>query len=187
MIICLMILLLSYQFKLVALTYNIVRPLLAEDKGKTCLHHLTRRNISYRHLGNIREENCLIKNAVRIEHFPETKLSSPITVNCSTAVMLHQYFIEIKANTIIHLGSYSCRKIRNSPIISEHSYGTALDISKINGASVKKDWNKKSPKGEILEEAYRSACALFSNVLTPDSDQNHHNHIHLDKGFGFGC
>ena len=186
-IICLMILFLSYQFKLVAMTYNMVRPLLLEDNGKTCLHHLTTKNIGYRHLGLLQEGNCLIKNAVRIENFPETKLSSPITVSCSTAKALHQYFIEIKAQTITHLGSYNCRKIRNSSMISEHSYGTALDISAINGASIEKNWNKDSTEGELLHKAYQSACALFSNVLTPDSDKNHHNHIHLDKGIGLGC
>jgi hypothetical protein len=47
--------------------------------------------------------------------------------------------------------------------------------------------NKDSTEGELLHKAYQSACALFSNVLTPDSDKNHHNHIHLDKGIGLGC
>ena len=42
------------------------------------------------------------------------------------------------------MGSYNCRTVANSKIMSEHSYGTAIDISHIDDASVKVDWNENT-------------------------------------------
>ena len=95
-----------------------------------------------------------------------------------------EYFDEIKAGYIEHMGTYNCRTIANSKIMSEHSYGTAIDISKIDGASVKLDWNKNNEKGKILSNAYKVACKYFSNIITPDTDRAHHDHFHLDNGYG---
>jgi len=53
-----------------------------------------------------------------------------------------KYLNEIRAKTITHIGSYYCRTIARSKIFSEHSYGTALDISDIDGSNVKLDWDK---------------------------------------------
>ena len=85
------------------------------------------------------------------------------------------------------MGSYNCRTIARSKLYSEHSYGTAIDIAEINGAILLKDWNKKTEKGQILNNAYKVACKYFSNVLTPDTNRAHKNHFHFDNGFGLGC
>ena len=110
--------------------------------------------------------NCRVKNAVRISSYHSTKISKNLTLSCPTAVKVGKYFNEIGAKNIEHMGSYNCRTIAKSKIMSEHSYGTAIDISKINGASVKLDWNKENEKGEILSNAFKVACKYFSNVLT---------------------
>ena len=44
------------------------------------------------------------------------------------------------------MGTYNCRTIANSKIMSEHSYGTAIDIFQIDDANVKNDWNKVKKK-----------------------------------------
>ena len=62
-----------------------------------------------------------------------------------------------------------------------------MDISKIDGASVLKDWHKDTESGKTLERAYRISCEHFSNILTPDSNEAHADHLHLDIGFGTGC
>ena len=61
--------------------------------------------------------------------------------------------------------------------MSQHSYGNAIDISSIDGVSIKDSW----------QEAAKVACKHFTNVLTPASNAAHHDHLHLDNGMGFPC
>lgn len=181
------VILIGYKFNLLSQTYNNIRPIFLEDGGDRCLQDLDRINIEYKRLGDIREGNCLVKNAVRIRDYPKTQLSGPITLSCHSAQDLAKFFDEIKAKNIRHLGSYNCRQTRRYSVISEHGYGTAIDISEIDNASVQKDWNKNTKKGEVIRNAHKSACNIFSNVITPDSNTNHTDHFHLDNGLGFGC
>ena len=60
--------------------------------------------------------------------------------------------------------------IAGSPFMSQHSYGKAIDISKINGVPISDEW----------EQATAKACKHFNNVLGPGSDKAHGNHLHLD-------
>ena len=120
--------------------FNILRSLFLTDEGVKCTKRLDKLEVNYKSLGNITNNKCVIKNAVTIKNFPNTKLSSPITVSCSMAEKLEDYFSAINANTVDHFGSYNCRTISNSRVISEHSYGEALDIAGINGKSVGKNW-----------------------------------------------
>ena len=93
------------------------------------------------------------------------------------------WFEEIEAKEVEHMGSYHCRKIRGSTRTwSQHSFGSAVDISHINGASLKDDWFKDNDKGRYLREAGKAACNYFPNVLTPDTNAAHHNHFHVDNG-----
>ena len=85
------------------------------------------------------------------------------------------------------MGAYNCRKRRVNNVMSEHSFGTALDIAGINGASVTKDWGKKTEKGQYLKKVNKLACSLFSNMLKPESNKLHYDHFRIDKGPGIGC
>ena len=80
-----------------------------------------------------------------------------------------------------------CRQRRGSGLMSEHSFGTAIDVSAIDGAVVSEHWKDKGSKGEKLRGAASVACKHFSNVLTPETNRLHHNHFHLDTGVGFRC
>ncbi len=182
---CLLTLISGYQLNWAATIYNTIRPLTLNDGGYDCLQQLKEQGIKFEHLGLIKSNQCTIKNAVRIKHFPETRLSSSITVSCTTAKNLHHYFKEIQANSISHLGSYNCRSIRNSGFTSEHGFGTAIDISSINGALVAKDWNADTQQGKTLKKANDIAHQYFSNVLSPNTDIAHQDHMHLDLGFGY--
>ena len=55
---------------------------------------------------------------------------------------------------------------------SEHSFGTAIDITSINGASVSEDWGKDTHKGRYLEKAHSSACQIFANVVASVNAKN---------------
>ena len=173
--------------KFLAYPYNIVRPLLIDGGGSQCLDALDKAGIKYRKLGDTRDGNCVITNAVNIRHFPNTMLSGAITVSCRTALNLALFFDEISAESVTHLGGYNCREQRGNSVISEHGYGTAIDISEIDGASLLDDWKNPGRNGQILKKAHRSACKYFSNVLTPDSNAAHKNHFHFDNGLGIGC
>ena len=180
-----LILLYAYQFNWVPGGYNLVRPLFLTDGGNECLQSLLAKRVVYRPLGSMGDRQCTVKNAVRIEHFPNTSLSSPITLSCDTANKLVDFIEEIGARSITHIGSYNCRTIRQTGFISEHGFGNAIDIVAIDGASVKKHWGSADEEGKILSRAHNSAKQYFSNVLTPDSNTAHKDHFHLDNGFGF--
>jgi len=81
----------------------------------------------------------------------------------------------------------NCRERRGSGLMSEHSFGMAIDVSAIDGAIVAKHWKDKGSQGEKLREAASVACKHFSNVLTPETNRLHQNHFHLDSGVGFQC
>ena len=116
-----------------------------------------------------------------------SNLSSGITLNCKTALDFARWAKEIEATRIVYMGSYNCRKMRSLNIMSEHSFGTAIDIASIDGASVKLDWNKKSNKGSTIREAAAIGCKHFFNVVTPDDNALHHDHLHLDNGYRSTC
>ena len=183
----LVIIIVEYKFNYVSLTFNTLRPVLLHGGGDKCLKDLEEVGIKYTKLGTIKENKCVIKNAVKIQNFPETDLSGPVLLSCPTAKKVSEFFDEIGATNVKHMGTYNCRKMRGSDIMSEHSYGTAIDISIINGASITNDWGKNTEQGLILKNAYISACSIFRNVLTPDSDKAHKNHFHIDTGMGVGC
>lgn len=94
-----------------------------------------------------------------------------------------RYFTGVKA---IHQGSaYSCRKIRGSRTMSEHSKGNALDIMRIELDSGRKIGVKKPgffafrEKG-LLNNVRADACGYFSTVLGPGYDRDHKDHFHFD-------
>ena len=49
------------------------------------------------------------------------------------------------------------------------------------------DWANSAEKSEFLKHAEKTACNHFSNVLTPDYNQAHKDHFHLDDGYFSAC
>ena len=125
----------------------------------------------------------------------KSKLTSPVITSCITAVQLSRWLNELGAQSVEHIGSYNCRKIRNSQKLSEHSFGKAIDISRLDNAVLEDHWNDSGAKGEKLRKAAKLACKYFTNVLTPDSNSLHKDHFHFDNKAGlytrwhywFGC
>ena len=167
--------------------YNSMRPLLLDGGGQQCINSLNSKQVQFQKLGDTGTQDCPVLNAVKINSFQNTKISSPFILSCPTADRVASWLEDIGASSIRHMGTLNCRKRRGGSLYSEHSFGTAIDISHINGASVKEDWGKNTEEGDILAKATKSACMYFSNVLTPDTNKLHHDHYHLDTGVGFGC
>ena len=156
--------------------------------GEACLKALEKKSVNFSRLGNLQgEAPCGIENAVRIEGFSTTDISGPLTLSCGTALSLASWFEDIGAKKVTHMGSYNCRTIRGSNIMSQHSFGAAVDIASINGASLRSDWQDEGKKGKYLKYSAKVACRYFSNVLTPDYNAAHHDHFHLDHGLRLTC
>jgi len=167
--------------------YNQVRFLSLVGGGSDCVEELTKRDVKFRSLGDMADGICMVKNGVRVSSFSNTALNGAVTLSCPAAIKVDDWLRKIKAKNITHNGSYNCRTQRNNNIISEHSFGQAIDIVSINGAVVASDWRKETPKGQILEHAHQAACDVFSNTIGPDDNSLHAEHFHLDIGWGFGC
>jgi hypothetical protein len=115
------------------------------------LEKLALKNIQFKSLGNFGPGDCLIKDTARIEMFPSTKLSGPVTLNCITGLSLANCLEEIEATEVEHIGSYNCRKIYRTYIMSEHSFGLAADIASINCISLRTEWTKNSANRRVLK------------------------------------
>jgi hypothetical protein len=105
-----------------------------------------------------------------------------------------------RVSAIEHYGSYSCRHIvgKGGEGWSQHSTADAVDISafRLEDATrivIRKDWKGGDPaKQAFLREVRSGACKLFTIVLSPDYNEAHRDHFHLDQGargeFGWrGC
>jgi hypothetical protein len=88
---------------------------------------------------------------------------------------------------IQHAGSYSCRRLYGRDVgnYSEHSTADAVDVigfQLANGESVSvlRDWPAAGAKSRFLHDVREGACRVFSTVLSPDYNEAHRDHLHLD-------
>jgi hypothetical protein len=98
---------------------------------------------------------------------------------------------------IEHLGAYSCRRLYGSETgrWSEHATGNAIDIAAFvladgRRVSVLRDWGGEDAEAEFLDRARGGACGVFGTVLSPEYNEAHRDHFHLDqaaRGFGGFC
>lgn len=179
--------LVSYHRSDLVAAYNKYRPMLLDGGGEQCIAELRGRGLEFQLIGDTGSDTCPIKNAVKVSSFKNTKPSSPFVLSCPTVVTLNNWLDENSIKSFTHMGTINCRKMRGRGFQSEHSYGTAIDISVVDGASVERDWGKDSAKGRKLSQVASSACRHFSNALTPETNRLHHNHFHFDNGFGERC
>jgi hypothetical protein len=90
-------------------------------------------------------------------------------------------------SVIDHFGSYQCRRMygQTAGDISQHALANAIDVGGFELAdgtkvTVADDWNDPGPKGVFLHRVRQGACGVFSVVLSPDYNDAHKNHLHLD-------
>lgn len=141
-----------------------------------------------------RINGCGIPDAVRLRVVHGITLTTPATINCTTAQSVSEWVLdadEIIGNTgggIANLrvvASYACRSrnSRGGARLSEHATGNAIDIAGIglqNGSelSVLSDW--RSGNASIMRNLHSAACGTFGTVLGPESDRFHQDHFHFD-------
>lgn len=139
---------------------------------------------------------CGITNPVKITEVDGVKLSTPATLNCTTAKALKQWVHSGAKPAVGRMGGgikslrvvahYACRTRNNQAgaKISEHGKGRAIDIAAINlndgsSLSVLKDWRSKR-KGAALKRMHKAACGPFGTVLGPNANKYHQDHFHFD-------
>ena len=171
----------------------------SELSGRACLARLTAQEVIYRPLDwtDPPDARCQVDTAVRVSRVAAA-LNRPAIMSCALASRLDDFEREVvqplataelgrRVVRINHLGSYSCRAIRSSSRLSEHALGRAIDIAGFglsdgSTVSVERDWRERGPKRLFLHRLARRACSYFSVVLTPDSNAEHYDHLHLDIG-----
>ena len=102
-----------------------------------------------------------------------------------------------RVNGLVSRGSYACRNIVGSVVLSrvrsQHAYANAADIAGFTLADGRQvdilaHWAAAdSAEGRFLREAHRRACRYFRVVLGPDYNVAHRNHFHLDRGPFSSC
>jgi hypothetical protein len=120
---------------------------------------------------------------------------APMFVACSMAVAIDrasEMLADRGGTDLYHYGTYNCRTIAGTDTLSEHGLARALDIAgvRIQGGdtySVLGDWeigepNPVTPGGAFLKElvtAYYDE-QVFNILLTPDYNEAHADHVHVD-------
>ena len=168
-------------------------------RSAECLDNLDHAGIDYATAAiDASSSACLVDNPVRIRK-AEIAWNPPGLVSCGFALRLDTFTREVAEplaeryfgapiRSMRQFGTYSCRReTGNKDRMSEHAVGLAIDVAGFELAdgtfiSVEKDWRRAGPKREFLHALAQAACQRFSVVLTPDSNREHYNHIHIDAG-----
>lgn len=118
--------------------------------------------------------------------------AGPMVSDCRLALALTKVAPELRAlgiSAVRFSGAYSYRMAKVGRL-SLHAYGLALDIHEVtaDGRSyvVAKDFARGLPNGCVAEAPLlnRLACRfaqlrLFQELLTPDSNADHRDHLHI--------
>jgi hypothetical protein len=143
-----------------------------------------------------RIKGCGLTDGVKLTSVDGIPLSTPATVDCTTALALRSWVtdglkpvIGKRGGGVARIeiaGSYSCRPRNNQKgqVISEHGRGRAVDITGIilrDGEiiTVLRDWGR-GQQGKILAGLHWMACQSFGTVLGPAADRFHRDHFHFD-------
>ena len=147
---------------------------------------------------------CVVRGAVRITGGAVTPLPGNPVMQCPLAVryvIWERQVLQPAAEATFgsrvarmnSVGTYSCRRIygqtETSARPSEHARANALDLGGMTledgrTVSVLADWDGTGPRAKegqsFLKRIRDGACRVFSTVLTPDYNEAHKNHLHLD-------
>ena len=132
----------------------------------------------------------------------EVSGDEPLVIDCSLVVSLDEaaHYMKALGMTKAHFASaYSRRNVRGTNHPSKHSYGLAIDVSSFTGPDigtlrVDKDYEQGlgdavdcvgqplTQGGAILKvlQCQLVRSGLFHLVLSPDYDDAHHDHYHLE-------
>ncbi len=130
-----------------------------------------------------------------------TSWGQPLVIDCSLAVSLDEaghYLRALGLDKATFSSAYSRRKVRFTDHWSKHSFGLAIDVHTFTGPDlgtlrVDRDFEQGlgdevdcvgkplTQAGAVLEilKCQLVRSGLFQLVLSPDYDDAHHDHFHL--------
>ena len=126
----------------------------------------------------------------------------PLVIDCSLAVSLAEagrYLRELGVDTVTFSSAYSRRNVRGTKRPSKHSYGLAIDVHTFEGpdlGTLRIDRDYEQGLGDVMDcvgapltqggavlkvlQCQLVRSGLFHLVLSPDYDDAHHDHFHLE-------
>jgi hypothetical protein len=128
--------------------------------------------------------------------------SGPLVIDCSLAVSLDEagrYLRNVGIDAATFSSAYSRRNVRGTNRPSKHSYGLAIDVHTFSGRDlgtlqIDRDYEQGLGDGVDclgrpltqggatlkLLQCQLARSGLFHLVLSPDYDDAHHDHFHLE-------
>ncbi|MFO7180337.1 MAG: extensin family protein [Pseudomonadota bacterium] len=114
----------------------------------------------------------------------------PLVLDCRLALALYEVSPDFRAlgiQSVRFSGAYVYRTTKRGRL-SLHAYGLAMDVHEVSTArrtySVERDFVRGEACGRARALLNELACrlerrGLFRELLTPDYDSDHHDHLHL--------
>lgn len=142
---------------------------------------------------------CGFTNAVRIDR-TSAQVGEAFSLTCRAAVSLAmwerhvlqpaaQQWFDTHVERLEHYGSYSCRNVygRANATRSRHATAEAFDVAGFllaDGQRIRVlgDWDEGTRAAAFLRQVRDGACQFFDGVLSPDYNDAHRDHFHLDRG-----
>ena len=169
------------------------------DDPQNCRNVLARSDVAFTELDPVGENACRREDRTVMADLPLSPAPPPTT--CALGAGMHLWLRDVvnpAASEILgkdvarveHYGAYSCRRLygRSDGRWSEHATGNAIDIAGFvladgSRISVLGDWNIEggSDQARFLRQVRDGSCAMFSTVLSPEYNQAHRDHFHLDQ------
>lgn len=161
--------------------------------GAQCLARLTELGVAYESVDHLRGVSTpvVVKSDIGGLHFV-AGAGLPLELDCRFAVALAEVapiLTHLGVTALRFSGAYVYRQSRVGKL-SLHANGLAIDVHAMKVASgwveVKKDFSRGLSDGCAVDAPVlnRVACELkrtgrFKELLTPDYNADHHDHIHL--------
>lgn len=173
----------------------------AEATAATCRAELDARKIAYKRITRKGIANA-IEVTSALGGITYASDGAGLILDCSLAVSLDEaggYLTALGFSQAYFSGAYSRRNVRGTNRPSKHSFGLAIDVHRFTGTllgTVRVDRDFEQGLGDQLDcigaplteagAALKIAqcqlvnSGLFSLVLTPDYDDAHYDHFHLE-------
>jgi len=149
------------------------------------------------------ELDCVIDEPVRLfspiggvdYRYIANDSPTPLLVSCEMALALDELSALLgqkDAIEVAHIGTYNCRVISGTDTLSEHSFAHAIDLGgfTLDGGqylSVFDDWEDGVPEPVTFEGQWlkdltdqRYEQGIFNIILTPEYNDAHDDHFHVD-------
>jgi len=124
---------------------------------------------------------------------PQARISCPVAVGLflwerQVVQPAALRYFGVPVVRIDSFGSYACRPVRGGREgrWSEHARANAIDIAAFRLADGRRigiaaDWDGDRAQAAFLRDVRDGACKTFSTVLSPDYNDLHKDHLHLDQ------